>query len=542
MSGAQSSDPAQPGNSSNIVALFDTQTAAQPDAAALLDGRQYPQQPIKTHSFADLQRLSLAWADTLAQSGIGPGDRVLVALRVSPALYGLLLALWRLGAVAILPDPSAPRSQLDDTCQRLQPSAFVGIPAAHLLRLGYASVRRIPRHFSVDAWLPWTTRLGGNPTEAPPRDAWKAPADSPALITFTSGSTGRPKAACRSHGFLRAQYQAILGTLHLQPGDVDATTLPVFVLANLAAGVSTLLPPGDIARPGAIEPVPVLQAMQACGVTRASGSPAFFRQLCQGLNEMASPQLQHLHTGGAPVTPEMMLDYAQLVASGRSVTAVYGSTEAEPIAELPATELNETALAGPEAGYGLPAGRPLAAVRLRILAVTETPPPFRLTAAELEERCIGPGEIGEITVAGAHVLGGYLDGEGDEQTKLDVEGVRWHRTGDAGYLDAEGRLWLVGRVSAAVTLGGRCLYPFQLEYPLRAQPGVAAAAVLTHQGQACLVIEPKPGCQPDVEQLVSALPVGIPAQSIRLVKQIPLDRRHNAKIDYGALQALLSRP
>lgn len=528
--------------SSNIVALFDAQAHAQPDAAALLDGRQYPQRPIRTHSFADLQRLSLAWADTLARSGIGSGDRVLVALRVSPALYGLLLALWRLGAVAILPDPAAPRSLLDNICRRLQPSAFVGIPLAHLLRLRYGSVRRIPRHYTVDARLPWTTRLTDTQTEAPARDAWWAPADSPALITFTSGSTGQPKAACRSHGFLRAQYQAILGTLHLQPGDVDATTLPVFVLANLAAGVSTLLPPGDIARPGAIEPEPVLQAMQACGVTRASGSPAFFRQLCQGLNETASPQLQHLHTGGAPVTPKMMLDYAQLMASGRSVTAVYGSTEAEPIAELPATELDETALAGPEAGYGLPAGRPLATVRLRVLAVTETPPPFRLTAAELEQRCVGPGEIGEITVAGAHVLDGYLDGEGDEQTKLDVEGVRWHRTGDAGYLDAEGRLWLVGRVSAAVTLGGRRLYPFQLEYPVRAQPGVAAAALLTHQGQACLVIEPEPGCRLEPDRLVAALPVALPVQALRLVERIPLDRRHNAKIDYGALQALLNRP
>ncbi|MCH8552400.1 MAG: AMP-binding protein [Natronospirillum sp.] len=538
MSGAEAANVSS-NVSSNIVALFDAQANAQPEAAALLDGRQYPQKPLKTFRFADLQRLSLAWADTLARSGIGPGDRVLVALRVSPALYGLLLALWRLGAVAILPDPSAPKDQLDHTCQRLQPSAFVGIPVAHLLRLRYASVRRIPRHFCVGAWLPWTTRLEDNPTEAPARDAWRAPADSPALITFTSGSTGRPKAACRSHGFLRAQYQAILGTLQLQPGDVDATTLPVFVLANLAAGVSTLLPPGDIARPGAIEPVPVLQAMQASGVTRASGSPAFFRQLCQGLKETASPQLHHLHTGGAPVTPRMILDYAQLMAPRCGVTAVYGSTEAEPIAELPAAELDEKALTGPELGHGLPAGRPIESVQLRILQDAESSPPFRLTETELEAHCVDAGEVGEITVAGAHVLGGYLDGEGDEQAKLEVDGVRWHRTGDAGYLDATGRLWLVGRVSAAVTVDGQRLYPFQLEYPARAQPGVAAAALLTHDGEACLVIEPEPGRQPDIEQLVSALPVALPTRAIRLVKRIPLDRRHNAKIDYGALRALL---
>lgn len=539
MSGAASADNLK--DNLNIVALFDEQARAQPDAAALLDGRHCPRQPVDTHSFADLQRLSLAWADRLARSGIGPGDRVLVALRVSPSLYGLLLALWRLGAVAVLPDPSAPKRLLDNLCERLQPAAFVGIPLAHLLRLRYASVRRIPRHFAVDVRLPWTSRLPLKRGDAPDRPAWVAPANSPALITFTSGSTSQPKAACRTHGFLRAQYRTILDTLHLQAGDVDATTLPIFVLANLAAGVSTLLPPGDIARPGAIDPVPVLQAMRACGVTRASGSPAFFRQLCEGLTETASPELKHLHTGGAPVTPRMMLDYARLMAPHCGVTAVYGSTEAEPIAELSAMELDDPALAGPEAGYGLPAGRPVAAVELRLLAVTDTPPPFRLSATELAARCVEPGEIGEITVSGAHVLDGYLDGVGDEQTKLEVDGVRWHRTGDAGYLDATGRLWLVGRVSAGVTVNGERLYPFQLEYPLCAHPGVAAAALLSHQGEPCLVIQPEADDTLDVEQLTSFLPRGWPPQGLRLVKRIPLDRRHNAKIDYGALKALLNR-
>ena len=87
--------------------------------------------------------------------------------------------------------------------------------------------------------------------------------DTPAIITFTSGSTGEPKAAVRTHGFLIAQHRALVESLALAPGDVDLTTLPMFLLANLASGVTSVIPDADLRAPGAIEPAPVLEQIRA---------------------------------------------------------------------------------------------------------------------------------------------------------------------------------------------------------------------------------------------------------------------------------------
>jgi long-subunit acyl-CoA synthetase (AMP-forming) len=77
----------------------------------------------------------------------------------------------------------------------------------------------------------------------------------------------------------------------------------------------------------------------------------------------------------------------------------------------------------------------------------------------------------EIQVAGAHVNGGYLDPAHDAENKVREGDTVWHRTGDAGSLDADGRLWLLGRIGSEVTLNGRRVFPFSIEVAARAGPG-----------------------------------------------------------------------
>src|SRR5205807_4714256 len=125
----------------------------------------------------------------------------------------------------------------------------------HLLRLWAPALRRIPVKFSVGRLpvpgaRPWSNYRGV------PRhdDILPAEADTPALLTFTSGSTGQPKAAVRTHGFLLAQHRALERSLRLQPGEIDLTTLPIFLLANLASGVTSVVPNADLRYPGSIDP------------------------------------------------------------------------------------------------------------------------------------------------------------------------------------------------------------------------------------------------------------------------------------------------
>ena len=138
------------------------------------------------------------------------------------------------------------------------------------------------------------------------------------------------------------------------------------------------------------------------------------------------------------------------------------------------------------------------------------------------------------------MLPGYLHGQGDEETKFEVEGTRWHRTGDAGYLDRTGRLWLVGRCAARIEDANGLLYPFTVECAAMHYPAVHRAAMISHAGQRQLVVEPVTGEHPDLDALNRVL-AWARLDRIAAMARIPVDKRHNAKIDYPALARRLSR-
>src|SRR5205085_4282669 len=111
------------------------------------------------------------------------------------------------------------------------------------------------------------------------------------------------------------------------------------------------------------------------------------------------------------------------------------------------------------------------------------------TQAQFDAACCRAGEPGEIVVSGAHVLQGYLHGHGDDETKFRVDGVVWHRTGDAGNLDESGRLWLLGRCVAKIRDEHGELYPFAAETAVYQDPNVRRAAVVAHHGKRILAVE-----------------------------------------------------
>jgi acyl-CoA synthetase (AMP-forming)/AMP-acid ligase II len=117
----------------------------------------------------------------------------------------------------------------------------------------------------------------------------------------------------------------------------------------------------------------------------------------------------------------------------------------------------------------------------------------------------------------------------------------WHRTGDAGYLDAEDRLWLLGRCVARIRDAHGDLYPFAAETAVYQDPQVRRAAVVAHKGKRILAVEfydGKGGRDPAA--LKSALG-WTHLDEVRVCKKIPVDSRHNAKIDYPRLHELLDR-
>ncbi len=517
----------------NIAGVLEEQARRCGDRDAIVERR-------RRITFRELDRAAGSAAGDLARAGVRPGMRALVFSPMSIALYTTMIALFRLRATAVFVDPSAGRERLNRCVVRVQHDAFVAVPRAHWLGLTSPAIRAIPIKAAIGGGVPGTAaiarRVSDGAGSVEPCDP-----DMPAIITFTSGSTGEPKAAVRTHGFLIAQHRALVESLELAPGGTDLCTLPIFLLANLASGVTSVIPDADLRAPGAIDPAPVDAQIRAMRPTRTVASPAFVSRLIDHAVRHGGQlgTFRRIYTGGAPVFPEM-LDGIAAVAPDASVVAVYGSTEAEPIAKLDRRDISAGDRAAMTRGAGLLAGRPVSSIQLRIMPDRWGTPVGPWTVADLERDTLGPDEVGEIIVTGEHVLSGYLEGHGDEETKITVGEHVWHRTGDAGYLDAQERLWLLGRCSSKANDSAGVLYPLAVECAAGAVPGVGRTAFVMHRGRRILAVEAREDAAAVRARLMDRL-AWTSVADIVIVPRIPVDRRHNAKVDYPALVQMLDR-
>lgn len=443
-------------------------------------------------SFVSLAGQAQTMAQAWAAQGMRKGDRILIALPIGADLYAALAAIWMIGAVAVLPEPAMGLAGLRAA---LRTTAVNGLCASG----GYRALRLLlPPLWTKPLYTPLAR--GSAPLSHTPE-----PSDL-ALISFTSGTTGAPKAIPRSHAFLMAQQAAVAPLLHSDKLEIDLVAFPVFVLINLAAGRTSVLPNWQMRKLHRLPPEALANWIADQRVSRLLLPPA----LCQTLAAAPIPAGVHtLFTGGGPVFPDLIATL-QGNAPKLRIVSVYGSTEAEPIAELDAQDITPDDLAAMAAGKGLLAGFPVAATQARVLQ-------------------------DEILVSGLHVNQGYLDPARDAETKLRDGHVIWHRTGDAGYFDDQGRLWLLGRLGGAVQTATGLCYPFSVETAARLWPGVRGAALVTVGGKAVLAIEGKPAHL--AQWTARAVVFGL--HDLRPVASLPKDRRHRSKVDTAALRKLL---
>jgi olefin beta-lactone synthetase len=534
----------------NVTDLLRTRVESMPDAAAIID---FPRRQPRTITFLELDKAAEQVATLLHRSGLRQGDRVLLLYPMSAELYIALIAILRLGLIAMFLDPSAQREHLASSLAGHLPQAMIGGFRAQAFRLMFPSLRQIPMSFSFSRGIPGTIGLNAalgteknrvrvETTNRSHREPI-APCveDSPALITFTSGTGQRPKAALRTHGFLLAQYQALDQCVHYTPGAIDLSTLPVFVLANLGSGMTSVIPDVNLSRPDSVSPARVIELLSQHRVTQTGGSPALMARVVDYClhRSIRLHGLERIYTGGGPVLPQLLEDLHR-VAPSAQITALYGSTEAEPIASLSLADIQEADIDAMRTGRGLLVGTPVASIQLRILQDRWGVPVGPFEPHEFQAACRPTGGVGEIVVSGDHVLTGYLSKADEWDTKFQVGTSRWHRTGDAGTIDEQGRLWLLGRCSSGIEVNGEKVYPFPVELVARQHPDVRNAAMVLAHGERTLAIEPhrKQVSSQQFEDLRCRVP-SAQVQRIRIVRRIPVDRRHNAKIDYDALRTLL---
>jgi acyl-CoA synthetase (AMP-forming)/AMP-acid ligase II len=521
----------------NIAEILRRQAEQFPDQLAIVDrvGRE-----VRKWTFAELDEAIGRMATMLRRAGLSAGETVLIFQPMSAELYIALAAVLRAGMTAMFVDPSAGRGHIDRCCDLLPPSGLVANSRAHLLRLCSPALRRIPLKWSVGGGVPFTSRMEQLRQCSNDGIVDACGAEAPALASFTSGSTGQPKAAVRTHGFLLAQYRAVAQSLKLTPGEVELVTMPIFVLANLASRVTSVIADADLRRVGEIDPGPVIRQIHEHGVDRFAASPSFFEKLVEGCERsgIQFDSVRKIFTGGGPVAP-WLLDRLQKVAPRSEITVVYGSTEAEPISTVARGEIDTQDAAAISGGRGLLVGKPVPSIDVRIICDRWGESLGQLTRREFEGLCRPSNEPGEIVVSGTHVLDDYLHGQGADENKFCVDRTRWHRTGDAGYFDDRGRLWLLGRCAARLDDGYGALYPLGVEQAALRNPSIGKAAIVSHRDQRVLVVTLRDSeARPDCNALLKSLAFAN-VDSIRIVKRLPVDRRHQSKIDYSSLRKLL---
>jgi acyl-CoA synthetase (AMP-forming)/AMP-acid ligase II len=288
--------------------------------------------------------------------------------------------------------------------------------------------------------------------------------------------------------------------------DRDLVAFPVFGLMNLAEGRTSVLPFWRPSRQHRLNQPDLAAGIRRTGATRLLLPPA----LCDTLATADLPDTVHtILTGGGPVFPDTIARLRQGRPDLR-LLSVYGSTEAEPIAEIDAADIAPDDIAAMRAGAGLLAGPPVAGLSLRL-------------------------RDGEVQVAGAHVNKGYLDPARDAESKLREGGTVWHRTGDAGRLDDRGRLWLLGRHGRAVSTPQGPLHPFAVETAARFWPGLRRAALAEVGGAAVLAVEGDATYLPEWQRCAAEFG----AATVRHLRALPMDRRHRSKIDMARLLRML---
>jgi len=365
-----------------------------------------------------------------------------------------------------------------------------------------------------------------SPTPDAPSERAELGPDDPAAILFTSGSTGPAKGARYSVSNFFAQRDALQALYGFEPGEVDLAAFPLFSLFDAAFGMTSVIPDIDPAKPAECRPEKIVEAIRVHKATSAFGSPAIWSRVAPwcAANGVRLDGLERVLMAGAPVPLRLVRAMRKALPEAGDVHTPYGATESLPVATISGREV-ESLSAQIESGAGTCVGRPASTINLRLIPISD-----EVKASIEGEPTLAPGEVGEICVRGGVVTRAYLNrAEATSSAKIGTGEGTWHRMGDLGYLDAEGRLWFCGRKAEAVFTAEGPIFTEKIECRFSGKPGHPRVALVgigpKGQAQPVLLIE---GREDETLRAEARRISGI--KDVGFHPRFPVDRRHNAKI------------
>lgn len=499
-------------------------------------------QSLRVVSYGQLRRRAWRCAHTLRRLGVGPGDAVVVLVPLSEELYEIMIGASLVGALIVFLDAWAGLQQLNASCALCTPKAFFGVPRAHLLRLVAPAFRQIEHKIIVGA---------GGPFPGPRYEQWldddesdvepvRFQPDDAAMIAFTTGSSGVPKGVVRTQRLAVDSIEALnRGEMARHSNDVDMVPWPGFVLESLYHHRTCVIPCFEQGQIAEVDLAETARLIGAHGVTALLGPPVLYERLLAE-QPAALASLRLAIVGGAP-TPLALLELMQAALPQGRALVVYGSSECEPVSELSAAALSGIPR---ERWGGHCVGRLHENLQLRVIAPQRLP--VTLDARGWEGVASAPGEIGELVVTGPQVATHYFrNRDAFAENKIaDAAGVVWHRLGDVGRVDDTGNIWLSGRVHNMIEREDGAVFPNEIEAKAAQWPGVARAALVgwgdPPNQRAVLVLQPE-APDADLEALhqqarTAIAAATLPVDEVLFRYRLPLDPRHNSKIDAPRLR------
>ena len=465
-----------------------------------------------THAVLDA-RADVA-ASVLREGGLRRGDRVSVLIAPSVELAVATIAIWKVGAVPVVADASGGIAQLRRAVRASAPRFVIGTKRtlAAAAVAGFAPGARRAGFWPGPGVMDLRTRVG------PPVAPHVARPDELAVVVHTSGATGPAKPVTYTYRQLDA-LRAALASIGLHRGDCFTTSFGAFMLLAPVLDMTCVRPDFDIDEPSEMGFDQLRDALAVAPVRTAWLSPAAANAIvdtCAG----RTVDLDLVMVAGAPVSPDLATRIAEVTTA--QVRTPYGMTEC-----LPVTDGVDFSLPGPLGGYCV--GRAVPGCRVRI---GDLDVPAREVVAD--------GQWGEIQVHAAWMFDGYdADWRRNHDDELWVAGVRYHRTGDVGYVH-DGHLFHLGRLAHVIESATGPRASVAIEGPIRdaMRREVAAVGVGPPGAQVtCIVVAADHALRlaKDATRARVRSASGTHIAAV-LEGRLPVDHRHQSKVNRSLLR------
>ena len=413
----------------------------------------------RTVTWGELYRNARRISRALANIGIGVGDRVAFLDRNGIEYFEVFFGCALLGAVSVAVNwrlgPEEMSSIVEDSGATV---IFVGPDYAAVTDAMSPRLTAVRHRVALDRLDDWLV-VDDDPDPADP--GFEPDDDDVVTQLYTSGTTGLPKGVMITGRNLSHVLDKADHVFHIGPDTVSLVAMPLFHIGGTGWALAGMSRGGHSVIVRDIDPATVLALVEQHRITDTFVVPAVLTLLLAA-PELASTDVSSLRTvyyGASPISENVLV--RSIRALGCDFVQLYGLTETSGAITSLAAEDHDPD--GPRSRLLQSAGRPFDHVELRI-ADPETAEPLSI------------GKVGEILIRSGQNMLGYWNKPAETAAVLSDDG--WFRTGDAGWVDGDGYLFLHDRIKDMIVSGGENIYPAEVENALLAHPAVIDAAVI----------------------------------------------------------------